>query len=97
MRIGIEAAVGVVDLGDAAEMLVGEAVAPLVLVAEVAEGARPDVFGILELATLPGGGAEILGCGIAGHVPHHLDADDAGEVVAPGLDLGGAGKRGDRT
>ncbi len=43
----------------------------------------------------PGRGAQIAGRLAAGDVAHHLQAHDAGGVVAPGLDLGGGGEDGD--
>jgi hypothetical protein len=70
-------------------------VAAVIFVGEVGEGARPQEAGVLELVAGPGGGAQVLGRLLARNVAHLLDADDAGQVVAAGLDLGRRGQDGD--
>ena len=92
--LGVRVALGVgeVDPGDLGQVLVVEAVAALVLVAELAEQGRPRVLDALGLAGHPRGRAEVLLDGERIRGAHQLDAEDQRAVVAPGLDVGHGGQ-----
>ena len=76
-------------------MLVLQAVALVVLVAELAEELREGELDAFGLVLVPGGGAEV-GAAFAGDDRLHLlDADHACEVVASGFDLRGRGQKRD--
>ena len=68
-------------------MVVTQPVATLVLLADAVEQVRPGKFAVRGLLPLPGRGTEVLGAGAPVHVAHVLDAEDAGRIVMPGLDV----------
>ena len=76
-------------------MLVLQPVALVVLVAELAEELRERELDALGLLLVPGRGAEVVAAFGRGDGLHLLDADDAGQVVPAGLDLGEGGQHRD--
>jgi hypothetical protein len=78
------------------EVLVLQAEALVVLVAEAAEQLGEGEFHALRFAVVPGGGAEEVGAPLGVDGLHLLDPDHHGQVVAPGLDLGRGGEDRDR-
>ncbi len=88
LRERVQLRVRVVDRRDAGEVLVLQAVALVVLVAELAEELRKRELDALGLLLVPGRGAEVVAALGRGHGLHLLDADDARQVVPARLDLG---------
>src|SRR5690606_28097682 len=88
--------VAVVDGGDVGEVLVLEAEALVVLVAELAEQLRERELDPLGLELVPGRGAEVVAADGRRDRLHLLDTNDERAVVAPGLDLGARGEQRDR-
>lgn len=88
-RLGVRVALGVVeiDLGDAAQVRLIDAVALVVLVGQVGEGARPDIGGVAELMAGPGRRAQIFGARLAGDIAHQFDAQHQGRAVMAGLNV----------
>ena len=72
-----------------------EAVAAVVLVGDLGEHVRPHERGVLALVADPGGGAEVLRGGVAGHRLLQLDADDERAVVCAGAQVGDGGQGSD--
>ena len=86
--LGLSFAFVVVDLADLGEVLVLQAVALVVLVAELSEELREGELDALGLLLVPGRRAQV-GAALGGRDRLHLlDADDGLQVVASGLDLG---------
>jgi hypothetical protein len=80
--------VGEVNRGDAAQVLVAQAVAFGVEVGHLAEQADPREAGVLGLAAHPRRRAQVFRRLLARYVAHLLDADDTGQVVAARLQVG---------
>ena len=72
-----------------------QAVAPVVLVGQLAEHVRPYELGVLALVADPGRGAEVLGRLSSRYVAFLLNADDQHAVVPAGLDIGHGAQDGD--
>jgi hypothetical protein len=81
---------------DRDEVAAIEAPALGVGVADAGEHARPQVAGALALVAGPRRGAEVARGHLAGDVALLLDAEDEGELVAPGLEVGHRGEDRDR-
>ena len=95
LRVGIRSRVGEVQLGDRAQVGLVEAVPPVVLVGDAGEHAGPHEFGVGTLVADPGGRAEVLGGGVAGHGLLQLDADHQRRAVRAGPQVGDRGQRRD--
>ena len=85
--VRVELRVCVVDRADLREVLVLEAVALVVLVAELTEELRERELDALGLELVPGGRAEEVAALARAYRLHLLDADHACEVVALGFDF----------
>jgi hypothetical protein len=77
------------------EMLGFEPVAPVVLVAERGEDLGPDHGDAVRLERHPCGGTEVRHRIAGRHVAHHLDPNDASDVVAICLEVGHRGQHRD--
>src|SRR6266446_2891575 len=78
LRVRIAFRIRIIDRRNVCEMLILQAVALVVLVAEPAEKFRERELDSLGLALIPRGGAEIIAAGGRVHRLHLLDADYAG-------------------
>ena len=87
LRVRIALGVGIIHRRDMREMLVLQAVALVVLVAEAAEQFRKRELDSLGLALVPCRGAQVVAAGGRIDRLHLLDADHAGEVVARRFDF----------
>ena len=87
LRVGIALGVGIIHRRDVREMLVLQAVALVVLVAEAAEQFRKRKLDSLGLALVPRRRAEVVAAGGRIDRLHLLDADHAREVVARRFDF----------
>ena len=95
LRLGVAPRVVEVDLGDARQMLVREAVAFLVLGADPIEQERPGKIAVRRFPALPGGGAQVPGAGSTVGAAHKLQADNTGRVVVSGFDVAQGTEHGD--
>ena len=94
LGVGVEAGVGEVHLGDAAQVFVLEPVAAVVLVGDVGEQPGPEVVAVEGVLAGPARAAQQLGRPQAADVAEDLRAGHEGHVVAAGLYLGRGGQRG---
>ena len=69
-------------------MRIVQPVSLLVFLGEIAERARPGEHRVLQFVPLPDRRAQVLRSLLSGDIAHQFDAQHAGGVVTPGLDLG---------
>ena len=90
--VGVAPRVGEVQLGDGTQMVVVQAVAPVVFVGDFVEHRRPQVASTGPLVSGPGGGAEMLGGDLAGHGFLQLDTQHQRGVVGTRPQIGHRGQ-----
>src|SRR5579885_87288 len=88
LRVGIALGVRIIDGRDMREVLVLEAEALVVFIAEPSEQFGEGKLDALGLALVPGRGAQIVAAGCGIDRLHLFHARDAGEVVPAGFDFG---------
>ena len=95
LGVGIAPGVGEIQVGDGTQVLVVQAVAPVVLLGDLLEHVRPDEAGLICLVPDPRGRSQVVGRRVARNCLLEFGADHEGTVVVTGPQIGHRGQHGD--